>query len=317
MTADHQVVPEHVERSFSAWQQSLVEQKRSKSPAPTLIANQQELVASATSSDCLASYLIRRLNIGPELLAAAPPLQGVTADEMLNAPFEWEHHVGQQLREVTPQQARSSAWWYICHIAWLEAGTFPNPPDIAFNARVNPKSLESDPARMPDSASETLDKATRNLLRRLGGLPHIRRLYRVAIDPPISRAYWRHRLAADAAVSAPASASLTTEECHRTLHRSSWDHFMERSQRTYSSLLSPHALAAVCAIAESSRKGVRDEHLQAIAQRCLQAHPELMDWDALARAPGTMPSGPTQSGTSTPSRKSRKAKRQRRRRPRR
>ena len=317
MTADHNEVPEHVERSFSAWQQSLVEQKRSKSPRPTLIASQQELLKSATSSDRLASYLIQQLNIAPELIAAAPPLQGVTADEMLNAPFEWEHHVGQQLQNVKPQHARSSPWWYICHIAWLEAGAFPNPPDIAFKARVNPKSLESDPARMPDSASETLDKATRNLLRRLGGLPHIRRRYRVAIDPPISRAYWRHRLAADAAASVPASASLATEECHRILHRSSWDHFMERSQSTYTSLLSPHALAAVCTIAESSRKGVREEHLQAVAQRCLQAHPELMDWDTLARAPSPKPSEPTQSGRSTPSSKGRQAKRQRRRRPRR
>lgn len=78
--------------------------------------------------------------------------------------------------------------------------------------------------------------------------------------------------------------------------------------------------AWVAALADASKRsafGGRDEHLQAIAQRCLQAHPELIDWDTLARALGPMPSGPTQSGTSTPSRKSRQAKRQKRRRPRR
>ena len=314
MTTEHHAVPEHVERSFSKWQQSLVEQKRSKSPAPALIAKQQEFVASATSSDRLASYLVQQLNAAPELIAAAPTIEGVTADEMLNTPIEWEHHVGSQLREIEPQQARSSAWWYICHIAWLRAGVFPNPPDTAFKARVNPRILSSDPTTMPSSASKTLDDATRNLLRRLGGLPHIRRLSRVANDPPISRAYWRHRLAADAAASAPPSVNLTTEECHRILHRSSWDHFIERSQRTYSSLLSPRALAAVCAIAGSNRRGVRDEHLQAIAQRCLHAHPELTDWDTLSRAPVPVSPEPKQPGTSTPPSNNRQGRRRRKRR---
>ena len=314
MTASRQAVPDHVERSFSAWQQSLVEQKRSKNPAPALIIRQQELVSAATSSDGLASYLSQRLSVDPELIAAAPPLQGVTADEMLNAPLEWELHVGSQLREVEPQQALSSAWWYICHIAWLRAAVFPNPPDIAFNARVNPRILSSDPETMPSTASETLDKATRNLLRRLGGLPHIRRLYRVAEDPPIPRAYWRHRLAADAAAGAPASASLAAEECHRILHLSSWGRFIERSQQTYSSLLSPRALAAVCAAAESSRKGVRDEHLQLIAQRCLQAHPEFTDWHTLSRAPVPVSPDSRQPGTSTPSSNNRKNRRRRKRR---
>jgi len=314
VTTEYHTVPEHVERSFSRWQQSLVEPKRSKSPAPALIAKQQEFVASANSSDRLASYLVQQLNAAPELIAAAPTIEGVTADEMLNTPIEWEHHVGSQLREVEPHQARSSAWWYICHIAWLRAGVFPNPPNTAFNARVNPRTLSSDPAAMPNSASEKLDKATRNLLRRLGGLPHIRRLYRVAIDPPISRAYWRYRLAADAAASTPASASLTTEECHLVLHRSSWDHFIERSQRTYSSLLSPRALAAVCAITESNKNGVRENHLQVIAQRCLQAHPELSDWDMLSRTPNPVSPEPNQPETSTQPNNNRQRRRQRKRR---
>ena len=313
MTANRQAVPEQVERNFSTWQQSLVEQKRSKDPSPALIAEQQMLVAAATSSEGLASYLSQRLGATPELIAAAPPLQGVTADEMLNTPLEWELHVGSQLRGVEPQQALSSAWWYICHIAWLRTDVFPNPPDIAFNARVNPRILSSDPATMPSTASETLDKATRNLLRRLGGLPHIRRLYRVAEDPPIPRAYWRHRLASDAAAGAPASVGLTAEACHRILRLSSWGHFIERSQQTYSSLLSPRALAAVCATAESSRRGVRDEHLQLIARRCLQSHPELTDWDTLSRAPDPSASESTQPGASTPPRNNRQGRRRRQR----
>ena len=92
---------------------------------------------------------------------------------------------------------------------------FPNPPDIAFDARVNPRILSSDPVAMPSTASETLDEATRNLLRRLGGLPHIRRLYRVAEDPPIPRAYWRHRLAADVQFPAVATGACGRLRCSR------------------------------------------------------------------------------------------------------
>lgn len=316
MRSNHQAVPEHVERSFSAWQQSLVEQRRTEDPAPALIDRQQTLVASAQSSDALASYLGEQINVDSHLIDAAPALQGVTADEMLNTPLEWELHVGAQLRDVEPRQALSSAWWYICHIAWLKAGTFPNPPDIAFKARVNPGILKSNPVTMPRTASKKLDDATRNLLRRLGGLPHIRHLKGVATDPPISRAYWRHRLAADAAVSAPANINLTTEECHRILHLSSWGHFIDRSQQTYSSLLSPRALAAVCSIAESSRsrRGVRDEHLQVIARRCLQTHPELADWDTLSRAPDPISPEPEQSETSTQPSNNRQGRRRRKRR---
>lgn len=189
-----------------------------------------------------------------------------------------------QLQNVEPFQARSSAWWYICHIAWLRQGVFPNPPDTAFKARVNTRILQSDPATVSSTASRTLDDATRNLLRRLGGLPHIRRLSRVAEDPPIPRAYWRHRLAAEASNSATRS-SLTARECHRILHRSSWGRFIERTQNAYTSLLAPRALLAVCAIAQENNRGVQLAHLQVIAQRVLQAHPEFMDFDLLSRPP--------------------------------
>ncbi|WP_420608870.1 hypothetical protein [Candidatus Poriferisodalis sp.] len=94
MNAIGNVVPESVERKFSAWQQSLVEQKRSSNPAPDLIARQQELVNAATSSDRLAALLQQKLGAAPELIDAAPPLQGVTDDEMLTTNFEWERHVG-------------------------------------------------------------------------------------------------------------------------------------------------------------------------------------------------------------------------------
>ena len=265
--------------------------QRLDNPSAKLIARKQEFVAAATSSARLAAYLQKRLDLTPEFILASPSLQAVAESEMLNTPFEWEFHVGQQLANVTPQQARSSPWWYVCHIAWLRSGVFPDPPDTTSKARVNPRLTASNAATMLASASKNLDEATRQLLRRLGGLPHIRRSRGVATDPPIARAYWRHRLAAEAATAASGGAGISVEGIHQMLHhRSSWGRFIERSQLTYSSLLSPRAITAVCVVAASSGKGaIRDDHLQAIARRCLSAHPDLTDWDSLTRAPEPTP----------------------------
>ncbi len=283
MVAYSSVVTQQVERNFNKWQQSLVEIKRTANPPAQMITRQQRFVDAAESSDNLAAYLRHELGVDSVDGAEVPALERVTADEMINFPFEWEHHVASQLQHIDTQRARSSVWWYICHIVWLEQGVFPNPPDMAFGARVNPRILKSDPEAMPSTASKKLDAATRNLLRRLGGLPHIRHQNRVAEDPPIPRAYWRSRLASDAASNAPVSVGITAQQCHRILRVSPWGRFIESSSNRYSSLLAPRALLAVCSIAQSNKKGVEKEHLQAIARRCLQAHPALMDWETLAR----------------------------------
>ncbi len=293
MTTDLDVVLQQVERNFSQWQQSLVEIKRTDEPPAKLISLQQRFVTAANeSSDALAAYLCKEFGLdsnGP-LDMGMPHLEPVTSDEMLNTPLKWELHVASQLQDVDKLQARSSVWWYACHIAWLLQGVFPNPPDTTFNARVNQRILSSDPESMPSKSSRKLDDATRNLLRRLGGLPHIRRHYRVAEDPPIPRAYWRHRLAMDAAASAPASSDLTAKECHRILRQNAWGKLIENSQNQFSSLLAPRALLAVCQVLQINTKGVRkDEKMksncQLIARRILSSHPELMEWDSLVRAP--------------------------------
>jgi len=89
VTAKHYAVSEQVERRFSTWQQSLVEQRRSNNPSLDLIAKQQEFVSASKSQDELASYLSDKLGVSSELMAEVPPLQRVTADELLNTPFEW------------------------------------------------------------------------------------------------------------------------------------------------------------------------------------------------------------------------------------
>ena len=214
-------VPEQVEKTFGAWQKSLVDTKRADNPKPELIAEQQRFVRAATSSDDLVGYLVEKLNITREMIDKAPPLERITEKEMLTSNLEWERHVASQLKHVTARQARSSPWWYISHVAWLNAGTFQNPPNTTFEARLNERILSCDPTTMRSNDIKKLDKATRNLLRRLGGLPHIRRNYRIAEDPPIARAWWRYRIAANAAKSAPASTGLTERDFHRIL-RVNW-----------------------------------------------------------------------------------------------
>ncbi len=276
-------VPDNIEQKFNLWQRSLVETKRSAMPADDLIARQQDFVRAATTSEKLVDYLIHHLDIEQDLLTAAPQLEGVTEKEMLNRPPEWERHIGKQLSHIEPHTARSSPWWYFCHIAWLQRGTFPNPPDATFRVRVRKSLLSDNPTKFSTTQSKTLDDATRNLLRWLGGLPHIRRLYRVAEDPPIARAWWRYHIAEIAAESVATDTQLTAEDIHRILHKSQWGRFIERSQRTFSSLLAPQALAAACVVSESGKEPLNLDHLQAVARRCLQSHPELMDWGELTR----------------------------------
>ena len=276
MSTTPPTIPDNITSSFAAWQRTLVEPVRSKSPHPSLIKTQQEFVGAAdASANALATYLSQQLELqnASHLIAAVPKLQPVTEDEMLNTPFNWEYYIGTQLKTVDQIAAASSVWWYICHIAWLQNGVFPDPPHETFKARVNNKTLTTPPASMPSSMSKKLDDATRNLLRRLGGLPYIRRQYRVATDPPIACAYWRYKLAEEAAASAEPAASLTTKTCHEILHRGSWGWFIDRSQQSYSSVLEPRAIAAICAMAQHTRKGIHADHIQTVAQRSLYAHP--------------------------------------------
>ena len=292
-------IPDNMTSAFSTWQQTLVEQVRSKTkPTPAaMIAEQQKFVtAAAISTDELAAYLSQQIGLAnaQHLTNTVPKLQPVTADEMLNTPFEWEHHVGKQLKTVDRIAAADSVWWYICHIKWLQDGVFPNPPHETFKARVNNKTLTTPPASMPHAMSKKLDEATRNLTRRLGGLPYIRRQYRVATDPPIARAYWRYKLA-EAAANADPAAKLTTRTVHETLHRGSWSWFIDRTQASYSSVLEPRAVAAVCAIAQQNKKGIHADYIKTVAQRSLYAHPRLTDWATL-----TTPTTPPPNGVDAP-----------------
>lgn len=275
------------------WQRGLADVKRRAAPDQGLVERQQEfLSAAAGSAAALAAYLVKHLRISEESLREVPTLGGVTADEMHNTPVEWERRIASQLREIAPRQALSTEWWYVCHTAWLQRGVFPDPPDEAFKARVGRDLLDRTVPNTDSDAAKALDEATRSLLRRLGGLPHIRRGYRVATDPPIARAYWRSRLADRAAEAAPAQAGLEAERCQDMLHGAGWGTFVERTQRRFSSTLQPRAMAAVCAIAAEDSGKVTKDHVQTVARRCLNSHPELADWQALTRPPTAMPSVP-------------------------
>lgn len=281
-------VPERIATRISTWQQTMVDTKRQDRPSHELVARQQEfLKAAADSTRELVDYLVDQLGFDVDILASSPPLDRVTSDEMTKTPQIWERYVGAQLAEVLPSQAISSPWWYACHTAWLQNDVFPDPPDSTFKARVGQATLRQPAARTSIQDRKLLDDATRQLLRGLGGLPHIRRVKSVATDPPIARAYWRWRLAVKAAAHAPPEAELTADMCHDILHRSSWTKFIEGSQKKYSAVLAPRALAAVCAIAQADQRTIREPHIQTIARRCLQAHPDLIDWPILTHMPVT------------------------------
>ena len=285
-STEPQTITDNTTSSFSAWQQNLVDNPQSDTPSVKLVTTQQAFVKkAATSAEALAEYLHEKLNIGNALYLteAVPPLEKISADEMLRTPFEWEHHVGTQLTDMNEIDASSAVWWYACHIVWLQNGVFPDPPHETFKARVNNTTLNAPPESLTTRNTKDLDKATRNLLRRLGGLPHVRHAKTVALDPPIARAYWRYKLA-EVAASAEPAADLTTETCHR-IFRGGWGLFIDKSQLTFTSVLEPRALAAVCFLAHKNHsKGININDVQHVARNSLYAHPGLADWSALTNS---------------------------------
>lgn len=270
---------------FTAWQKSLVPVKQNQTRTPATIKKQQNLTSAADSSaECLAKTLRTALCIENDELSP-PPISKGTASEMLNRPWEWEKRVHTELASVERKHAHQPQWWYLCHIGWLENGVFDDPPAATFNGRV-PAGLLSKPSDgFTQTESETLDSAVRNILRRLGGLLHVRHQPRVALDPPIPAAWWRRTIAEKiSAVDELAQEGWDADRCHRVLRSSSlWGQIIDRIAKSYETLLDTRAIAAICYMTDNGTDP--KQACRAVAVRCAAYHPEWTGWEILTRKP--------------------------------
>ena len=276
------VTPE-VARRFSEWQQSLVPGNEATVAHEHIRRRQALLNAAADSSSRLADYLTEVLQPTDSAWDGCPDIEPIDVSEMHSPCLDWETHIGGQMTQVTSLQALSAPWWYLCHIKWLKDGVLPDPPDETFKCRVGENTRRTDPSRLGTDAHADVNRATRLLLRWLGGLPHIRHAKGVATDPPVARALWRYRMAQAAAEES--EGNIAADACHRVLLTGGgWSRFVDVSQVRYSSLLHPRAFAALCYACTSNdndNAAITNDTMQTVARRCLDHHPALMPWDKL------------------------------------
>lgn len=200
---------------LNAWQTAAVQTGRKDDKHATAHNEkakplQDELIAAVEDGpQALANHMRGKLGLGVKQEIDAPELpRPLSSSEFRDPPLALEREVCDSLPDLTPVVAAQPAFWTLCHIAWLEADCFEPPLEPFFlGAKVTGK--------MP----ATTDAATRNLFRRMGGLPHVRGKLSVLADCPISCAWWRGRVAKLAAAeSERVGDPFSVDDAHRVLH---------------------------------------------------------------------------------------------------
>lgn len=263
---------------FTRWQRGLVSRNRlreDEASAARIAERQGELAQAMTGgAQSLASYLRRKLDlVGNDLSGALALPRQLTAEEAFEPPLDLEAELHEAWSgQVVSGQASQPAYWTVCHIPWLEEGLLGNDPVATFSTKT------------PGKRNPNLDKLTRDALRHLGGLPHIRGNVTAYSDCPLARAYWRRRLAAEAA--AQAQTGLTVESAHYALHRNEevWARFIGVALKSLTVLNHPKARAALVAHIAATPKITREEVAESgrrLARRGLSYSLDMLSWDEL------------------------------------
>lgn len=229
----------------SDWQKSLTyEKKKHRDPnseqavqrRQEVNKNQARLIAAVESgSDAARDYLLHKaLEVDDAASAqrAVPRLPNpLTPSEMRRLPIHAERELARALDgRLSPSQASEPAVWALCHAVWISDGIFG-----------------ADLAAVFLNTGSTSEARTRNFLRRTGGLRHIRGNVSPLVDCPISRAWWRRRIARDVAsvVAANTGGELDTDTAHEVLHSPEiWSNLVGMSMRQVTAVCAPRARAA-------------------------------------------------------------------------
>ena len=229
------MIPQEVDNHFSSWQKRVVLPKKQRTKNIEVAqARLAEVVRGG--SRALVEYLLAELGLDGTLSYDAPMLpRCLTAGEAGDPPPQLEVEIadafsGANLRDnahpVTPAQAIRPVFWTISHVQWLKNGF-----------------LEKDWVRGLERNND--DSTARNVCRKLGGLQHIRGRISVLRDCPISRAWWRVRIAKR--VAEVSEGQLTVENAHSTLRPSaSWEEIIGGCVKNVAVINEPRALAAIC-----------------------------------------------------------------------
>lgn len=227
--------------AFVRWQKRVVLPKKHRTES-TESAQAQLAEVVRGGSKALVEYLITELGLDGSSSYGAPMLpRRLTAGEAGDPPAELEKEIAEAFSDanpsggihpVTPELAIRPVFWTIAHVQWLRN-------DL----------IEEDWVLKLEGKND--DATARNACRRLGGLHHIRGRLSVLNDCPISRAWWRVRIAKQSAEAVKDEAvkddCLSTERAYRALkHNALWAELIGGCVRNVAVVNEPRVLAAIC-----------------------------------------------------------------------
>ena len=254
-------MPDDAWERYTAWQQTLVAKNRRTdraNPADRARAQQRLLGSAEQSAQALASALRAATGCAATAPLRFPPLEvALTSDEMWHSQPAWEQMLHASLARApatTRRDASMVLFWVGCSIAWLECGLLPDPPVHALVRRpYDLELLDADAASLDAESLLALDSATRDVLRRVGGIPHVRSSYIHHLgDCPTARAWWRTEIAAQAA--AASGGRLSVAACHETLNEAGcWAALIETAMTMAGTLCAGACAAGFVAAARAHR----------------------------------------------------------------
>ena len=262
-------ITDETRQLFSSWQEGLARKKSERDE--DMSARQEELMDTVRQgSQALAAYLRAQLGLDGGVPVEAPQLpRKLTPSEFRDPCFQLERDIYDDWREVVqPGLASQPLYWTVLHVKWLEDGLLGDQIDVAL---------------LRGGRDGTVEERTRNLLRRLGGLAHVRGKISVLVNCPLGRAWWRGYVGQLAAEHS--GGALTSEAAHSVLHASNpaWEKLAGDSVRRITVNNRPEIRAAlIYHFRDASRDsgGVNADHFQRTAQ-VLARHGSLTSFDLL------------------------------------
>ena len=294
-------LPEGAWRSYSDWLQTVVAKNRRTDPIPPAerAATQQQLLAAAsTSANALAAALRQALSCADgRSMEIGPLTRPLTAADVWSPRKDWETMLHESLSSpgngpmTTRAEAAQVLFWAACSVAWLEAGSLGNRPTGLLTKQPFAPLVSADPNTLNDNQRRLLDDASRQALRGLGGIPHVRSGHNnVLLDSAMARAWWRVDIARQAESSS--DGELSFDDCYEAfLPRGCWRAWTTTAM-TMAGRLSPGQCAAGFAAAitkhqqrnsEWPKEKQAREIASSIVRRSAAYYPGMLDYRTLAQ----------------------------------
>ena len=260
-------ITEEVEAAFSRWQRRLVARRSAQDTGA--IRDRQLVLRDAVKGGTKAfvQYIEEELKVRAPAKTDLPHMIQLTPAEAFNPPSELEARLADAwVAEIAPRHAAQSVYWTLCYAGWFKSGILgDDPASILITGK-------------PSPSSKSPDEFTRTLLRNMGGLPHVRGPVSVFSDCPFSRAWWRVRIASEAAEVG--SSALTREAAHAALHRNPiWETLISLAVRRVTVVNSRVVRAALVALI-AKHDGLKPQDLVEIVW-LVGAHGQVLAFDQM------------------------------------